>query len=244
MNRKLVVPAVLALGLFMIAPASAGLVLASGAGSTPATAQDLVGIYPDEILGTLSGTNQNDVNMFRILNLQPTNFSAITVFTGAFGIPDTVLSLFDASGVGIELNDDISGANTLSCLPSAGVANPCPTTGVALPVGIYYLAISRSANYPLDGSGNEIFNPLSSTDLVGPSSTSPVAGWDGGAFTSPNFDQVNYDIVLTGAVPEPATWLLTAGAGLALGLIRRGLVRRHRRSYPFQTSSGSTNGFR
>jgi hypothetical protein len=160
----------------------------------------------------LSGTNQNDVSMFRILNLEPVNFSAFTVFTGAFGIPDTVLSLFDSLGVGIYLNDDISGANTMSCLPSAGALNPCPTTGAILAPGIYYLAISRSANYPLDGSSNEIFNPVSSTDLVGPSSSSPVAGWDGGAFTSPDFDLVTYDIVLSGTVPEPATWLLTAGA--------------------------------
>jgi len=60
-----------------------------------------------------------------------------------------------------------------------------------------------------------------STDLVGPSSTSPIAGWDGNAFTTPNFDLINYDIILTGTAPEPATWLLTAGAGLVLGLLRR-----------------------
>ena len=32
-----------------------------------------------------------------------------------------------------------------------------------LPAGFYFLAISRSANYPVDGSKNEIFNPVSST---------------------------------------------------------------------------------
>lgn len=92
-----------------------------------------------------------------------------------------------------------------------------------MPVGTYYLAISRSANYPLDNLGNEIFNPISSTDVVGPSSTHPLASWDGGAFTSPNFDLVNYDIVLTGTtVPEPGTWLMGAiGLGLAGVLARR-----------------------
>jgi PEP-CTERM motif len=123
--------------------------------------------------------------------------------------------------VGVYLNDDVSGSNTMSCLPSASLSNPCPASGIVLPGGTYYLAISRSANYPLDIFGNEIFNPLSSTDLVGPSSTNPFGSWDGGSFTSPDTDLVNYEIDLTGTVPEPATWLLTAGAVLALGRFRR-----------------------
>jgi hypothetical protein len=202
----------------MAAPCSAGVITASGAGSTLATAEDLTGAYPTEIVGTLDGTNQNDVSIFEI-DVTP-NFSAITINTGAFGIQDTVLSLFDSTGVGIYLNDDISGANTMSCLPSA-YSNPCPTVGAMLPGGIYYLAISRSANYPLDGFGTEIFQPSSSTDLVGPSSTSPLAGWDKGAYTASDFDLVNYQIDLTGTVPEPATWLLTAGAVLVFGRLRR-----------------------
>ena len=124
-----------------------------------ATAEDLTGAFPTGIVGTLDGVDQNDVNMFKISNLDPTNFSALTELPGAFGIPDTVLSLFNASGVGVFLNDDISGSNTLSCLPSAGAGNPCPTSGVVLPAGTYYLAISRSANYPVDSFGNEIFQP-------------------------------------------------------------------------------------
>ena len=222
MRQKLLSTCVLLLSQYIvIAPCSASLVTASGAGSTLATAEDLTGQYPSEIVGTLSGTDLNDVSMFKIFNRAALNFSAITVLPGAFGIPDTVLTLFNSTGVGIYLNDDISGANTLSCLPSAGIGNPCPTSGMALAAGFYYLAISRSANYPVDASNHEIFIPGLSTDLVGPSSTSPVAGWDGGAFTSPDFDLINFDIVLTGTVPEPATWLLTAGAGLFFGLLRR-----------------------
>jgi hypothetical protein len=181
----------------------------------------LTGQYPTEIFGTLDGFNQNDVNMFEILNLQPDLFSAMTVFTGAFGIPDTVLSLFDVNGVGIHMNDDISGFNSMSCLPAPGLSNPCPTSGVALPAGVYFLAISRAANYPLDTLGNEIFNPLSTTDLAGASSPNPVANWDGGAYGTPNFDLVNYEIVLTGTTPEPATLMLSAGALLGLCLRRR-----------------------
>ena len=222
MRRKLISTCALVLGLLcIIAPCFAGMIVAGGAGSTLATAEDLTGLYPTEILGTLSGADQNDVNIFKILNLQPSNFSAVTVDTGAFGIPDTVLSLFDSTGVGIYLNDDISGSNTLSCLPSAGPANPCSTSGIALPAGFYYLAISRSANYPVDSLSNEIFNPLSSTDLVGPSSTNPLAGWDGGAFSSPDFDLINYEIALTGTTPEPATWLLTSSTVLVFGWFRR-----------------------
>jgi len=223
LRRKLIGTCVLSLTLCLIAPCYAGLIVASGAGSTPATAEDLTGLFPTEIVGTLSGADPNDVSMFKISNLDPSNFSAMTVLPGAFGIPDTVLTLFDSAGVGIYLNDDISGSNTLSCLPSPGPGNPCPTSGALLAAGFYYLAISRSANYPLDGS-NEIFAPVLSTDLVGPSSFGPVDGWDDGSFTSPDTDLVNYDILLTGTdgtVPEPATWLLTAGAGLVFGLLRR-----------------------
>jgi hypothetical protein len=218
LRGKLVGVCVLSLSLYMAAPCSAGLIVASGAGSTLATAEDLTGLFPTEIVGMLSGTDPYAASMFKISNLQPANFSALTLFTGAFGIPDTVLTLFDSAGVGIYLNDDISGSNTMSCL---GLGNPCPTSGLALPVGFYYLAISRSANYPVDSLSNEIFVPLSSTDLVGSSSTNPVAGWDGGAFTSPDFDLTSYDIVLTGTTPEPATWLLTAGAVLVFGRLRR-----------------------
>ena len=222
MRRKLIGTCVLSLTLSFIAPCYAGLIVASGAGSTPATAEDLTGLSPTEIVGTL--VDLNDVSMFKIFDQDPTNFSAITLAVGAFGIPDTVLSLFDSTGVGIYLNDDISGSNTMSCLTSAGPGNPCPLSGAVLAAGFYYLAISRSANYPQDSSSAEIFNPASSTDLVGPSSSLSVAGWDGGASGSPDFDSINYDIVLTGTggtVPEPATWLLTAGAGLVFGLLRR-----------------------
>lgn len=207
----------------LLAPGFAATIVASGAGSTPATAQDLTGLYPTEIVGTLSGTNPNDVNMFKFDIMQPFDFSAITVPT-ILGVPDTVLSLFDSSGVGVYLNDDISGSNTLSCLPSSDASNPCPTPAGGLgPLapGVYYLAISRSANYPVDGSSNEIFSPVSSTDVVGPSVTNPVAGWDGNGFSSPDFDLVNYDIVLTGTLPEPGTFGLLLGAGLVIGLLRR-----------------------
>jgi hypothetical protein len=220
LRRKLLGSCVLALMLLMAAPCSAGLIVANLAGPTLGTAQDLTGQYPTEITGTLDGNDPYAASMFRISILDPFNFSAFTVFNGAFAIPDTVLSLFDSTGVGIYFNDDISGGNTMSCLPSASPSNPCPASGIVLSGGIYYLAISRSFNYPVDGFGNEIFNPNLFTDVVGPSTTNPVAGWDGfGA--APDFDLTNYDIKLDGTTPEPATWLLTAGAVLVFGRLRR-----------------------
>jgi len=88
--------------------------------------------------------------------------------------------------------------------------------------GDYFLAITRSANYPVDSGSNEIFSPVFSTDVVGPNGgVGPIAGWDGFSFTSPDTDLVNYDIFLSGTVPEPATWLLVGSAGLVLLLLRR-----------------------
>jgi len=227
-HRKVAAIGALFVGAFLMAPGFGATIIASGAGSTPGTAEDLTGLFPTEIIGQLSGADQNDVNMFKIDVMQAFDFSAITIPAGPFGIPDTVLSLFDSSGVGVYLNDDISPSNTLSCLPSSDAGNPCPTSAMGLgPVnpGIYYLAISRSANYPVDSMNNEIFSPINSTDVVGPSNTNPVAGWDQGAFTTPDFDLVNYDILLTGTVPEPGTFLLTFAAGLGLLALRRKRAR-------------------
>ena len=211
------------LGTCVAGSSFADTIVASGAGNTLASAEDLTAYHPTEIIGTLDGTNQNDASFFEFQILAPLAFSAMTVDTGAFGIPDTVLSLFDSSGAGVMLNDDITPTDTLSCLPAAGAGNPCPSSrgglGPLLP-GVYYLAISRGANYPLDTGNNEIFNPVNSTDVVGPSTSAAAASWDGGAYTSPDFDLVNYDILLTGTTPEPGT-VATVGAGLGLLLALR-----------------------
>ncbi len=196
------------------------------AGSLPGTAQDLTGVYVTQIYGTLA--TETGVSMFRINILDQLAFAALTVPVGAFTIPDTELFLFDQNGYGIYANDDISGSDTLSCLPAV-IGNPCATsrngTGPVLP-GIYYLAITRSANTPLDSNGNPIFSFASSTDVVAANSgVGPIASWDGGVFTNPDYDLIDYQLDVTEATPEPASWLLMAGAGLGLALLRKRIAR-------------------
>jgi hypothetical protein len=216
------------LAVMMVPTAYAGLITASDAGALPGSAEDLTGLFPTEITGSIPDTTDPllGVNMFAIDIEDFASFSAITVGS-PFGITDTELFLFDSTGRGVYANDDIDGGNTLSCLPSQ-VDNPCSSSqppGVGpTEDGVYYLAITRSSNMPLSTSG-EIFSIFNSTDVVGPDTTmggnDPINGWDGGAFTSTDTDLVNYDIVLTGTVPEPSTWPVIGLGGVLLVLRRR-----------------------
>jgi hypothetical protein len=163
--------------------------------------------------------------MFKINIVYPSEFAAFTVNTGAFGVPDPELFLFDSNGLGVLANDDTTPSNTQSCLPApTPQVNPCPLLrGNLGPVtsGIYYLAITRSANSPLSNSGF-IFSPTLSTDVVGPDLTmgggGPITGWDGGVNSSPNFDLINFDIAIVDS-PEPDMGVLTVCAGLAFVLL-------------------------
>ena len=217
---------VLLLASGLIFPAQAGtLVQVNAAGALPDTALDLTTANPGEIIGSIPSTTDPllGVNIFKI-HINALAFSAITLGL-PFGIPDTELFLFDSSGNGVYANDDFD-TGTLSCLPGADpTLNLCPTApppGVGpLISGTYFLAITRASNLPLSG-GNPMFSFTDS--VVGPalSGNHPIDGWDGGAFLSPNFDLVNYDIVLSGTVPEPATWtLFGVGTGLALAAGKR-----------------------
>jgi hypothetical protein len=197
----------------LASPAFADVFVADGAGPSLQTAEDLSHAPVTGIIGDF-GLNSNDpaVNMFKIDIAQPGLFSAISLFTGAFGVPDPELFLFNSQGFGVYFNDDISSGNTQSCLPSSlALTSPCaPVAGLG-PVskGIYYLAITYSANGALDANGNEIFTNVQSTDVVGPNAgAGPLAGWDGNIFTQPNSDLTGYDIQISGAaVPEPSSLL-------------------------------------
>ena len=157
----------LTLGVPGVVPAFADTVAATGAGSLPTSAQDL---SSDLSLTGITGTLDFPlgVSMFKIDIMNPLDFSAQTVAV-AFGVPDTELFLFDSSGLGVYENDDASGSNTLSCLPSADSGNPCSSArnGLGpLTAGIY-LAITRSANLPMSSSGYIFSFPTFSTDVVG-----------------------------------------------------------------------------
>ncbi len=205
-----------------------------GAGPLPSSAELIPGpgtLNVSDIDGTL--TTATEVDMYQIYISDPANFSAMTVPV-LNGAADTELFLFSLSGLGIYANDDISGSDVLSCLPSAGAGNPCPVTraGLGPLVGGYYLlAVAESDNQPYSsgdpsmGTAQYIFTMGASTDLDGPDSSmgggSPIIGWDGNAFTNPLApDRGLYDIELTGVttdLPEPASFaLLLAGAGLLL----------------------------
>jgi len=196
------------------------------AGPLPSSALNLSGQLPDTVYGNL-GPDLNAVNVFAISIFQPLNFSAFT-FPVAHGAQDTELFLFNSSGRAVYENDDISASDTLSCLPSLSGTNPCPSSrGGLAPIasGLYYLAITRSQQLPWDSAQNYLFTvPVDSTSLGGPNlaagGANPIARWDGGAFTDPNFDNSFYGIALTGTTPEPGTMLMLSVAG-ALGLLLR-----------------------
>jgi hypothetical protein len=208
-------------------PCAADVVLANNPGSLPATAQDLSN---DATLAGIVGSIDDPlgVHTFKIDILNYMDFSALTVPAGDLGIPDTELFLYNSSGFAVYGNDDVSGANTLSCLPSVTAPNLCPAASPGpgpTANGIYYLSIAYSADMPLDANGNDLFLPGASTDILQPNpSAGPVTQYDGGVFTNPDFDLTNYDIVLTGTAPEPGTWIFSLSAGLALMLFRRRLL--------------------
>ena len=224
------------MAIMAIAPVHASLITASGAGALIGTAQDLTGTMPTEIVGTLPNVTDAllDVNLFKLNIENFLNFS-VRSLPVLHGVSDTELFLFDSTGHGVFANDDMGGGDpttfSLACLPSA-LNNPCSSalpSGVGpMSNGVYYLAITRSSDMPLSDLG-EIFTLISSTAVVGRDLTmggaDPLTGWDGGGFTDANSDAVNYDIVLTGTTPEPATWSMMSIAGLGLVLLRSKISR-------------------
>jgi hypothetical protein len=164
------------------------------------------------------------VDLYRIKITDATLFTALTM-DGAGNVSDPVLWLFDASGVGVYMNDDTGPVNLQSTLP------PSHPMGPVAP-GYYLLGISWSfydAISDASDPSSSIFplyqNFLDTTGVYGPTGSggaNPLAGWtpDSARQDLP----AHYDIVLRGATfaaPEPGTLLLFGLAAAFLGFSRR-----------------------
>jgi hypothetical protein len=156
------------------------------AGSLRGTAQAVVG---DGALTSISGSigDPNDEDMYKICLRGGKRFSATTDGGATF---DTQLFLFNASGRGVYMNDDIGGDpyNVQSRLPRMQPLTPRQA-------GIYFLAISAFDNDPVNARGQMIF-PDEPFDVVhGPARPGArVRGWDEGGLESGS-----YTITLRGA---------------------------------------------
>jgi hypothetical protein len=209
------------------------------AGDLPETAQSSEGVEPfgtplNAITGVITDGLDND--MFKIHISDPANFSATTT-NGGTTVDDTMLYLFDESGLGVLANDDTDATTNFTSTLSAG-----SLTGN--PAGVYYIAVTVLFNSPLS-SGGDVFDlsELEATTLtIGPDvpggGEDPVNAWDNipFAFTGPE----NYQIDLIGATfvaaaaPVPslsnASILVLCAAILVLGTftsrrIQKRLVR-------------------
>ena len=186
------------------------------AGRDLRTAQVVSGLGPlDAIFGNL--TDIFDVDLYQIGIPSPLLFSAITIDLPGINVPDQQLSLFDASGRAIYLNDDDeSGMNGSQSFLSPG--HPLgPLFG-----GAHYLGIGWFDNEPLSSGGMMFANVGNGTSGPGPGGRFPLLAWDDNVINRGDLE-TGYEIRFTGAtfVPEPSTTLLTGISVACIVAIRR-----------------------
>lgn len=178
----------------------------------------------DKANGGLSGANDimnpNDddyQDAIPIFIQDVANWSIMTSATGGADF-NTVLWLFDASGVAVGANDDMNSSTQYSQLDAGD------GLGITAP-GIYWLIISGFGTEPIDSNGIPVFGPGAPTDVLTPSSSSPTNQIDGWFGTG---DTGDYMIMFGGIRAVTEADLIPAPPA-ALALLGLGVVARRRR---------------
>jgi hypothetical protein len=227
MQKKNLLP-VAGLFLILIFPAvrlcASPTVIESGdAPGLPATAQDASGAVVTTITGDITYAAwydkfNRDVDMYKITINEPLAFSATTLWNATNF--DTVLFLFDSSGMAVYMNNDVPKPGFIlpyrqSTLPAAHPLGPATA-------GDYFLAISGYLNLPYeDSDDNPVFSTMGgSTAVIGSAGTgTPVEHWMSPIYTT--FFSGHYQIDLTGVgpiaiIPTPSALVL---GGLGIGFV-------------------------
>jgi hypothetical protein len=158
------------------------------AGDTLASGQAVIGSGPlTQINGTIPDGWDHD--LYKIAVTDYTKFSAqVTAPEGG----DSRMALFDAQGLGLVFNDDMSDGATLSSMDYATSKLPSAN-------GLYYLGIMTKAEMPastIGGTNAYIWtggNPTAQIRPDGPGATSTLVGFGGYGGSL-----ANYTLALTG----------------------------------------------
>jgi hypothetical protein len=195
--------------LVSIGTASAAVIFteSTDAGSTLATAADttaLVGL--SRIDGSLSLEPSRGPDFVDLFKISVETGGKLRARTGSGFDPaliaDPVLYLFDASGVGIAMDDE-----------SGGAGQAFLQTGDLMP-GIYFLAIAFAGVEPLDSFGGSIFDAFNTLAVL---STDPLASW----LESPLAQDALGAYSIEFSVPLPGTLALALAGLLAGGVVVR-----------------------
>lgn len=175
-----------------------------------------------DIIGALNDQT-GGADMYEIDISDPATFSATSTGNGNNPIVDPALYLFDASGVGLFGNDNISGTDFQAQIPVG-------TTDL-LSAGLYYILIAPSGNLPEDKNGNSIFGAITGQTGVFAGNGNKLKSYGG----TPSSDDSGkgYDIQLTGAsfavqTPEPGTVTFMLFGLAMVAMVKRVEKRRAR----------------
>ncbi len=184
-----------------IEPGDAGQTFATAAPAGTAT----------QIDGTIASGNASDADLYQLTLATGGSytFSTVNAYTTTGGV-DTELALFTAAGVPILENDDANGTTIESSI----------TTMLA--AGTYYIGVASSMNEPVNSNNQLLFVGLSqSGDTT--AVRGPASGVNPTTFTAYNSNEYDttttgqYQIGITGPVPEPSTWAMFGLGAFAAG---------------------------